>query len=118
MSEPPLIAIVDDDASLRRSLVRVLESAGYKATSFASGRAFLASLSSSQPACLVLDVNLPEMSGFDVRDRVTLPVIFITAYDDAVTRDRITRSDVAGYLPKPFGAGTLLDAIRSAISRG
>jgi FixJ family two-component response regulator len=117
MREPPLIAIVDDDSSLRRSLVRVLESAGYGVTAFSNGHEFLAWLSSSRPACLVLDVHLMDMNGFDVRDQVAIPVIFITAHDDAVTRERISRSAAAGYLPKPFGAATLLDAVRSALAR-
>jgi FixJ family two-component response regulator len=111
----PVIAIVDDDASVRRALHRVVETAGYAAVTFASGREFLEWLPGGQAACLVLDVHMDAMSGFEVQQRLAVPVIFITAFDDDSTRDRIKKSGAAGHLEKPFDERTVLDAIRRAV---
>lgn len=116
----PVIAIVDDDPSVRRSLYRLVESAGYRAHAFASAGAFLDSLSSARPACLVLDVHLDGMNGFDLQARLAevgteVPIIFITAHDDAGTRTRIERSGAAGHLWKPFDDAALLDLIHRAV---
>jgi FixJ family two-component response regulator len=115
MSDGPVIAVVDDDASVRRSLVRVVESAGYAAESFASAREFLDWLPRGRAACLVLDVHMSEMSGFDLQDRLSVPIIFITAHDDLQTREGIAKSGAAGHLRKPFDRQTVLDAIERAI---
>jgi FixJ family two-component response regulator len=116
----PVIAIVDDDPSVRRSLHRLVESAGYRGQSFASAGAFLDSLSGSRPACLVLDIYLDGMNGFDLQERLAaggagVPIIFITAHDDAATRARVARSGAAGHLWKPFDDAALLDLIRGAV---
>jgi FixJ family two-component response regulator len=115
MSDGPVIAIVDDDASVRRSLVRVVESAGYAAEGFASAREFLDWIPRGRAACLVLDVHMSEMSGFDLQDRLSVPTIFITADDDLQTRERIAKSGAAGHLRKPFNPRTVLGAIERAI---
>ncbi len=115
MNDMPVIAIVDDDASVRRALHRVVESAGYAVETFASGREFLAWLSRGRAACLVLDVHMDEMSGFEIQQRLAVPVIFITSYDDASTRDRIKKSGAAGHVWKPFDEDAVLDAIRRAV---
>ena len=115
MNDAPVIAIVDDDDSVRRSLVRVVQSAGYAAEGFASGRAFLDWLAQGRAACLVLDVHMSEMTGFDLQDRLAVPIIFITAHEDAATRERIEKSGAAGHLRKPFGEQTILEAIRRAV---
>jgi FixJ family two-component response regulator len=115
VKDVPVIAIVDDDPSLRRSLLRVVESAGYKAEAFAGGREFLQWLPSGRAACLVLDVHMSGMSGFDVEDRTTVPIIFITGHDDAVTRYRVEHSRAASHLRKPFPAAALLAAIRRVL---
>jgi FixJ family two-component response regulator len=112
---PPVIAIVDDDASVRRSLLRVVQSAGYAAESFASAREFLDWLPQGRAACLVLDVHMDEMSGFDLQDRLAVPIIFITAHDDAATMERIEKSGASGHLRKPFGEKSILEAIRRAV---
>jgi FixJ family two-component response regulator len=111
LNDVPIIAIVDDDASARRSLLRVVGSAGYKAEAFASAREFLAWLPHGRPACLVLAVHMDELSGFDLYDRLTVPVVFITGHDDAVTVARMESADVAGHLRKPFDRATVLDTI-------
>jgi two-component system, LuxR family, response regulator FixJ len=115
MNDMPIIAIVDDDASVRRSLLRVVESAGYKAETFASAREFLAWLPHGQAACLVLDVHMDELSGFDLYDRLKVPIVFITGHDDPVTLARIDRSNAAGHLRKPFDRAGVLDTIRRAV---
>jgi FixJ family two-component response regulator len=116
---PPIVAIVDDDASVRRALQRLIRSAGYIIQTFASAHEFLGSLPTPRAACLVLDIQLPGMSGFDLQKRlaadgVGIPVIFITAYDTVANRTRAEESGAAGYLCKPVDETPLLDAIRRA----
>jgi len=87
------IGVVEDDASFLRALGRLLSGAGFTVTTFTSGEEFLASDSAATTACLVLDVHLGGMSGFDLQQRLAatgapIPTIFITAHDDAVTRER------------------------------
>ena len=113
--DAPVIAIVDDDDSVRRSLLRVVQSAGYAAETFSSARAFLDWLPQGRAACLVLDVHMDEMSGFDLQDKLAVPIIFITAHDDAETLERIEKSGAAGHLRKPFGEKSILAAIRRAV---
>lgn len=115
MNEVPLIAIVDDDDSVRRSLLRVVQSAGYTAEGFASAREFLDWLPQGRAACLLLDVHMSEMSGFDLQDRLAVPIIFITAHDDARTQERIAKSGAVGHLRKPYDEQTVLDAVRRAV---
>jgi FixJ family two-component response regulator len=115
VNDAPVIAIVDNDDSVRRSLLRVVQSAGYAAESFASARAFLDWLPRGRAACLVLDVQMDEMSGFDLQDRLAVPIIFITAHDDAATLERIEKSGASGHLRKPFGERSILEAIRRAV---
>ena len=116
----PLISIVDDDLSVRRALRRLVQSAGYSAETFASAREFLDSLPSGRTACLVLDIHLEGMSGFELQERMAaardpIPVIFITAQDDAATRERARQTSASAYLRKPFDEQVLLAAIGRAI---
>ena len=115
MKDAPIIAIVDDDASIRRALLRVVESAGYQAEAFASSREFLDWLPRNRAACLVLDVHMNDMNGFELQERLAVPIIFITAHDDVPTLARIEKSGAAGHLRKPFDAPTVLSAIRRAV---
>jgi FixJ family two-component response regulator len=117
MNDVPIIAIVDDDVSVRRSLLRVVESAGYRAETFASAREFLVWLPHGQAACLVLDVHMDGLSGFDLHDRLKVPVVFITGRDDVATLERIEKSGAAAHLRKPFDAATVLGAIRDVLGR-
>ena len=114
----PIIAIVDDDASVRRALQRLVESAGYRVRAFASAREFLEWLPQGEAACVVLDVHMDGMSGFDLQQRLAAPVIFITAHDDAPTLERIRKSSAAGLLQKPIDGQAVLDAIRTAVNGG
>ena len=113
--DEPVIAIVDDDDSVRRSLIRVVRAAGYAVEGFASGRSFLEWLPQNRAACLLLDIKMNEMSGFDLQDRLAVPIIFITAHDDTKTQERITKSAAVGHLRKPCDEQTMLDAIRRAV---
>jgi FixJ family two-component response regulator len=117
MHEPPaMITIVDDDASVARALRRLVQSAGYRVETFASAREFLGSMPSTRIACLVLDIYLEGMTGFELQeqmklDRLAIPIIFMTAHDDSTTRERIRRAGITGWLVKPFDGQALLDAI-------
>jgi FixJ family two-component response regulator len=115
MNDVPIIAIVDDDASVRRSLLRVVESAGYKAETFGSAREFLAWLPTGRAACLLLDVHMEELSGFDLYDRLTVPIVFTTGHDDPITVARIERASAAGHLRKPFDRASVLDTIQRVV---
>ena len=115
MTDLPVIAIVDDDPSVRRSLHRLVQSAGYAVETFGSAREFLEWLSNGQAACLVLDIHMNEMSGFELQERLAVPIVFITSHDDAVTRARIEKSGAAGHLWKPFDEQAVLSAIRRAV---
>lgn len=118
-----LVSIVDDDHSIRRSLRRLIQLAGFTAETFGSAEDFLSSASLLLTSCLVLDVHLKGgMGGFELQaqlaaDRVVIPIIFITAHDDLPTRERAQNSGAAAYLCKPFNDELLLDAIRGALSR-
>ncbi len=119
----PLICIVDDDLSVRRALGRLITSAGYAVATFGSARDFLTLAPSVRTACLVLDIYLDEMDVFELQARLAadladIPIIFMTAHDDATTRERIERAGVAGVLGKPFDGERLLEAIRGVVDRG
>jgi FixJ family two-component response regulator len=115
VKEIPIIAIVDDDASVCRSLLRVVEAAGYRGETFASARQFLGWLSQGQAACVVLDVHMDELSGFDLHDRLKVPTILVTSLEDVATLDRLAKSGAAGHLRTPFDAASVLEAIHRAV---
>lgn len=115
MNDVPVIAIVDDDVSVRRAMDRLVQAAGYAAETFASGREFLEWLPRGRASCLVLDVHMSEMSGFDLQERLAVPIIFMTAHDDSQTRDRIEKSRAAAHLWKPVDGHVMLEAIRRAV---
>ncbi len=122
-STTPLVSIVDDDLSVRRALGRLVQSEGYAVATFASAREFLDSTALALAACLVLDISMEGMSGFDLQARLatdhpSLPIIFITALDDATTRERFRRSGVAQLLRKPFDEHALFHAITRALDQG
>ena len=117
VNEVPIVAIVDDDASVRKSLQRLVRSAGYAVETFASAREFLDWLPRGRAACLVLDVHMEEMSGFELQQRLAVPVVFITSRDDAATRAGIEKSGAAGHLWKPFDQRAVLGAIERAMGR-
>jgi len=116
----PLISVVDDDRSVCRAVGQLLQAAGYPVETFASAGEFLGSPALTRTACLVLDIHLNGVSGFDLQQRLTadrsgIPIIFITAHDDVPTRKMARRAGVVAYLPKPFDGRDLLAAIRGAV---
>lgn len=107
------IAIIDDDESVRHSLARIVRARGIRAQTFASAEDYLGRDAESQPCCLVLDVQLGGLSGFELCDHIAargdrLPVIFMTAHDDIASTQLAFRSGSCGYLRKPFYADALL----------
>jgi FixJ family two-component response regulator len=117
MVERVTILVVDDDASMRRSLVRLLRVAGYECLDFGSAEELLQAPQVSRSMCVVADVNLPGMSGYDLvrtlRDHHgRMPAVFITAYDTPAVRREATTCENAAFLAKPFEGHALLDAIR------
>lgn len=118
----PVVCIVDDDPAIRRALERLVGSVGLSVEAFATPAEFLESGPTSEIGCLVLDVQLPGMNGFELHDRVIeagmdAPVIFITAHPDAHSRARARREGVVAFLEKPFDDQALFDALESALDR-
>jgi FixJ family two-component response regulator len=118
----PSVAVVDDDLSVRRSIERLLRSAGYRVKTFASAREFLERAVSDRPDCAVLDVQMPGQSGLDLHDKLAaagrdIPAIFITGDADCRMADRAMKAGAADFLLKPFDAGVLLSAVERALSR-
>ena len=114
-----LVAAVDDDRRVRESVQSVLESAGYDAVTFESAEAFLESGYLSRVTCVIADVRLPGMDGTELqrqirRQRLQLPIIFITAHDDDDVRRQALRDGAVAFLVKPFDGGDLLQHIARA----
>ncbi|PYN05652.1 MAG: DNA-binding response regulator [Candidatus Rokuibacteriota bacterium] len=118
----PLVFVVDDDASIRDSLRRLITSVGFKVEVFPSARAFLGARRPEVAGCLVLDVRLPGLSGLDLQRELAatnaeLPIIFLTGHGDIPMSVRAMKAGAVEFLTKPFREQELLDAIRSAIER-
>ena len=118
----PIVFVVDDDVSVRESLELLIRYAGWQPETFASAQEFLARARALVPSCLVLDVNLPGLSGLDLQkhvavDRVDLPIIFITGYGDVPKTVQAMKAGAVEFLTKPFADDVLLSAIRNAIDR-
>jgi FixJ family two-component response regulator len=116
----PFIAVIDDESPVRIMLDRLLRLADYKVTAFASGEEFLASLGAHRPSCAILDIHMPGLSGLDVQSRLRdahfrIPVIFITASDDAALDRSALESGAVRLLRKPFSNDELLDAVAFAL---
>jgi FixJ family two-component response regulator len=116
----PRIAVVDDDASVRESLGGLFRSVGFAVHAFASGADFLQSDHLLGTDCVILDVRMPGMTGLEVQRRLVashrdLPVIFMTAHDDARTRSQALSGGAVDYLIKPFSEEALLDAVQAAL---
>jgi FixJ family two-component response regulator len=118
----PVVCVLDDDPSVTRALGRLLRTAGFRVVTFISPAEFLASPATQAARCLVLDVRLGERSGFALYEDLassgrSIPVIFMTAHDDAPSRARAARVGAVAYLRKPFAERLLLEAIGRALSR-
>ena len=118
--DAPLLAVVDDDADVRVALTRLVSSAGFAVETFASGAEFLSSIRDHEPDCVVLDLHMPEMSGFDVQSALAgghsaIPVVVITGHDTPESRARAIRLGAKDYLCKPVNDEALLAAIGTAM---
>ena len=121
MPRVPLIAIVDDDDSLRDSLDNLIRSVGFRVEGFASAEAFLQSQRAPETACLILDVRMPGMSGLELQQQLGaanghIPIIFVTAYADDDVRARALAAGAVAFLSKPCREEDLLTAIEVALT--
>jgi FixJ family two-component response regulator len=119
---PPIVYIVDDDPMFRRSTERVIRMAGLNVQAFSLARDFLQNLRRDGPACLVLDVRMPDLSGLDLQRELTkldfrIPIIFITGNGSIPLTVRAMKAGAVEFLTKPIRPPVLIDAIRSAIER-
>jgi FixJ family two-component response regulator len=119
---PPTVFVVDDDAAVRESLDSLIRSVGLRAESFPSAQEFLRHKVPEAPACLVLDIRLPGLSGLDLQRELLgkerpIPVIFITGHGDIPMSVRAMKAGAVEFLTKPFRDQDLLDAIHQAIER-
>jgi FixJ family two-component response regulator len=118
--EAPVVSIVDDDFSVRRSTLRLLRSSGLRAEAFASAGEFLQSSLVEETDCLVLDMSMPEMSGLELQRRLAetnqmIPIVFLSARASEEEERRATQAGASSFLRKPVNKEVLLHAIRAAI---
>ena len=122
MESEPVVFIVDDDASVRKGLERLVRSVGLRGKTFASAPEFLQGAASDGPSCLVLDVRMPGVSGLVLQETLAaaghrIPIIFITGHGDITMSVRAMKAGAVDFLPKPFNDQDLLEAIQEAIAR-
>jgi FixJ family two-component response regulator len=120
---PALVAIVDDDESVRDAVGSLFRSMGFRTELFAGGEEFLAAPNLREFSCLILDVQMPGMNGLELQLRLAaashpIPIIFITAFGDESVRARALRGGAVSFLTKPFNEDALLGAVQSAIQVG
>jgi FixJ family two-component response regulator len=120
-SAPPLIAIIDDEESVRRAIKRLITSAGLDVEIYSTGVEFFGALATRQPDCLVLDLHMPGMSGFEIQSQLSqsgysIPVVAITGHDTPESKSRILAGGAVAYLRKPVQGAHLLEAISSALA--
>ena len=119
-TDTPLVAIVDDDDLIRRSIERLVRSAGFRVATFSSAEDFLERGDLDGTACAVLDVRLPGVNGFELHQQLlarprAMPIVFVSAHADAVMQANTHRPGAVAFLRKPFDDDTLLDALHRAI---
>jgi FixJ family two-component response regulator len=115
-----LISVVDDDESIRRTTTRLIESFDFRTAAFESAETFLGSDQLHDTVCLIVDVQMPGMNGLQLQSHLaaegrSIPIIFITAYDDKESRRRAMQAGAVAFLGKPFSDGQLLQTIHSAL---
>ena len=116
------VAVVDDDASVRKALARLLAASSFEITTFCCAREFLKSVKSATPECLVVDLQMPEITGLDlqrhlVRSGINIPTIVITAHSEPGLRERCQSAGASGFLMKPLDGKTLIEEIYAAVHR-
>src|SRR6266568_4324913 len=122
-AEHPFVFVVDDDRSTRESLRNLIRSAGLNVQTFASAQEFLTSQRPDAPSCLVLDVQLPGLSGLDLQQELAkvntpIPIIFITGHGDIPMTVRAMKAGAIEFLTKPFHDKDLLNAVEQAMHHG
>jgi FixJ family two-component response regulator len=117
-----MVLVVDDDASVRKSLSRVISEAGYRVETYASSREFLARVPEPGPSCLVLDVRMPGITGLELQQTLAsavheIPIVFITGHGDIPMSVKAMKAGAVDFLTKPFARKDLLDAIARAVAK-
>jgi FixJ family two-component response regulator len=120
MSTGPLVFVIDDDDSVRKSLQRLLRASGYTTNAFASAEDFQSSRPGPGPCCAIVDVKLPGLNGLELQQTLArgdenLPIIFITGHGDIPMSVKAMKAGAVDFLPKPFSADELLGAVRHAL---
>ncbi len=120
-SDTALVYVVDDDASVRAAIGRLLRSVGLETQLFASATEFLTFTRPERPGCIILDVRMPRLSGLDLQQQLAaagaiLPIIFVTGHADVPMSVRAMKAGAVDFLPKPFHDQDLLDAVQRAIA--
>ena len=115
------VAIVDDDAAVRKSLMRLLETASYDVQTFETAREFIDALANGAPECALIDLQMPNMTGLQLQQYlasagINIPTIIITAHDESGSRDRCMAVGASAYMIKPLRKTALLAAIDAAIT--
>jgi FixJ family two-component response regulator len=123
LPKAPLISIVEDDDLFLDSMIRLLRSLGYTVAAFSSAASFLASRSLDETACLITDINMPAMTGYELYARLVelgheIPTILVTAYPNDAARSRALKDGIVCYLRKPFDDNDLADCVHKAIEGG
>ncbi len=122
MSHEPMVYLLDDEPEMLKALTRLLRAEGFQVQAFSSAREFLAYAHQQEPACLVLDVAMPDIDGLAVQERLRqggtdLPIIFLTGHGDIPMSVRTIKAGAENFLTKPVNAAELLPAIRAALQR-
>ena len=122
MAGAPVIHIVDDDASFRTAISRVLKASGYEAAAYESAACFLCDIEKASPGCILLDVRMPALGGLQLQEELAKlqrgwPIIFMTGHGDIPTSVRAIKAGAEDFLTKPVSRETLLEAIQRALAR-
>jgi FixJ family two-component response regulator len=122
MAGKPLVAVVDDDWSIRNATHDLLRSAGFSAVTFKDAGSFLASASRATAACLVADMRMPGMTGLELYEALVasgggIPTVLITAHPEEMTQLRARKAGITCYLSKPFAPDELLGCVREALAK-
>jgi len=116
----PLVAVIDDDESMREALESLLKSVGFRTAIFASAKEFLNAVKKDVPDCLILDVLMPEMNGLElqkklVEENIPVPIVFISAHGETGEKAQALAAGAIDFLHKPFSEDSLLGAVGAAI---
>jgi len=120
--QPETVYVVDDDAPVRRSLVRLVESAGLEVVSYASSEEFMTLHKHKHPACLILDIRMPGINGLELQEHLaaqqkSIPIIFLTGHGDVSSSVKALKSGAVDFLQKPVDADRLFEAIQDALQK-